>query len=1121
MNKKLLLISFIFFIGIVSSSVCCEKKLGGDWCQPADSEAECDSGYSVAFSSCDVAPFCSLGCCFDESVGTCSGENSIQSSCVGDNLRWTQTCSENPYCLEGCCNIDNQIGWMTKGQCRVLADSLNREMVFEPETPQEECVYNSDEEGACILEDMSCRRTNYQDCSALEGRFEIGDLCSKEYPENTSCSRQETIGCGDFEKNQYEIYWYDSCGNRENIYEGNQQSEKTKSFNEGKIKTKEEVVCSPLTDTDCGKCDFNAGQSICAQVSPGEESVEAGDYICRNLQCEDSYTGKTWDNGNSWCVYEGFVGKDPYETVKAKQEVEAGNYYTAPEGKLRDPVGADHWRRYCENGEIKMERCGVARSEVCAYDANAKQATCRPNNAFNCYSIDNAEDCALNPDCMILPQETSFIKPDKQDSDSEGKYDSKSVLVDYYFRYNLCVPKVPIGWAYLTPPSDSTQSPAQETEDPVESLCNLANEECVVTKHRDCDACKEKKCSYNCACEGTSFGNNLIEECLSMGDCGAFVNTAGTYSDKGVRIEHSDYPNFEKDLTEYPTQEINEEENLPSWAGENTFSGTPGEELIKFDDNCCGRDTGRRRYTYDKKFTCSRWQPPSPVDEQTGEVDPTKFECNKCNNIADGIPCTAYKCMSLGSGCTVVAPDGYSEVEGVDFNDKYCLNMCGQAGNPNVKPTITPGEVANDQEYELKETGEGVMYVEKGTNEITEYTPYVNFTLETDVLSTCKYSEVPVTNLDFDDVEKMTQTREMGNPSEEHTFELDALPGYEEELVELHKYKLYVICQNSACGHYSNTYVVEFPLKKQPDMIPPIIISDPEGDTYMPVGTNTSTIRVVANEPIQECRYSFQQNTVYESMTNIFDGCCWDPLEEEQSCEEWDCSTEVPDLNNPVQETIYIKCSDISNVTNTEDNGISHNFIKSASSLQISSLSPTNGTVWKEWVNVSQPIPLSITTEGGAFEGLSLCMWKVIGHGDPAGFVEGEATTHTSSITGGLNENGIYIIEFKCNDSAGNFAMNRTSIVREIDLIPPVVTRVVKEGESFKITTNEEAKCYYDNSTSPGCGFILTSGIEIDGTYNLEHTINKNEAITNYHVKCVDLYGNENSGCAVIVRPTF
>ena len=179
----------------------------------------------------------------------------------------------------------------------------------------------------------------------------------------SKCTAHSEKGCGD---DPNKVYWFDSCGNRENIY----SSEKEKSYNAGKITTPDKI-CSANSDANknCGNCDYLLGTSC------GKSGADAS---CRKNDCTVKINGitATKKNGESWCVYEANIGKG------------------------LDLVGSEHYKQTCVNGELSTTSCASNRQGICSETllnitggGKYSVANCKANDYKNCVLQTKKEDC--------------------------------------------------------------------------------------------------------------------------------------------------------------------------------------------------------------------------------------------------------------------------------------------------------------------------------------------------------------------------------------------------------------------------------------------------------------------------------------------------------------------------------------------------------------------------------------------------------------------------------------------------------------------------------------------------------------------------------------------------------
>ncbi|HDZ60992.1 MAG TPA: hypothetical protein ENH46_04770 [Candidatus Pacearchaeota archaeon] len=490
-----LLIGFLSIkqIGVVSAGSdahwdCCPLTVDGAICQDISSEDVNSCAVNVfPYQSCDenTVTDCKKGCCIDDEQGLCT-ESSTKVKCENDGGRWDDddNCGITE-CQRGCCILGNNAKFVTSGQCEYQASSLGYELDFRDINNEIDCLYLSvsEETGACVYSEGDCNIKTETECASNGGVFEKNWLCS--HPDlGTICERHASVNCVEDED---EIYWFDSCGNKENIY----SSDKDASWNNGKMLSKGESCGSGnanIDSTTCGNCNYNLG-STCSDVNLGT-SIQDGNFVCKDLGCFDEEGNERY-NGESWCVYDNSIG-------------EVTSFWG--DNFASDPVGSRHWRVYCYDGEVVTEGCSDYRGEICTqYDMedNGKTysvAECTTNDAFTCLNYNQDEEemeekCKDNSHCMI-----------------------KSVDVDEYFKFNLCVGKYPRGFDL---------SGNENSENRV--LCGMASMTCTVVKLREWDG--EWGCESNCECEDAEFAQKMNNLCVSLGDCGSYINYVGEGTD--------------------------------------------------------------------------------------------------------------------------------------------------------------------------------------------------------------------------------------------------------------------------------------------------------------------------------------------------------------------------------------------------------------------------------------------------------------------------------------------------------------------------------------------------------------------------------------------------------------
>ncbi len=306
-----------------SNNVCCELTKPGDSCvYTSRDQCNTQNGRQISPLRCEDSFFCVDICCVDQN--SCS-PNTPKSSCqtrTNTRIFSDNTCLSVSQCNLGCCTVGNDKRFIQEIQCKNLADivlgsNYNFGDVFK-KIPINECILQSQNENGCCISNGICSSGNELTCA---GNFNSGKECST-LNECSNCERHSYKDCRDGN-----IYWFDSCGNTEDLAE---------------------------------TCNFNDG-SLCVK--------ENDNAFCRNLDCPNTkkyegwdYTGKPRKNGESWCIYDG------------------------PTGNFTDRPGSRHYKASCLNGEEIVENCRDYREQVCIplnYKEGFSQAECVNNNIYD------------------------------------------------------------------------------------------------------------------------------------------------------------------------------------------------------------------------------------------------------------------------------------------------------------------------------------------------------------------------------------------------------------------------------------------------------------------------------------------------------------------------------------------------------------------------------------------------------------------------------------------------------------------------------------------------------------------------------------------------------------------
>ena len=865
---------------------CCFTTTDGAICQDIPSITPELCAVTPLPTSCDNTANCKIGCCFDSVEGLCT-TNSPKQKCESENGAWDEDDScLIQECQKGCCVLGGNVQFVTETRCERLSLTNGFEKDFRDLTTEAECLAlaASQFKGACIFQGESCSINTEAECLSNNGDFYQDYLCSNPNLE-TICERQEFVNCIEGED---EIYWFDSCGNQENIY----SSDRDASWNNGKILTKEESCNSDsanIDSEDCGNCNYFLGSRCSVSLV---KKIKDGDFVCKSMKCIDE-KGNVRENGESWCVYDSYIG----------------------DGK--DTVGSRHWKRYCVEGEIETEPCADYRGAVCAQsviEENGKTfsiASCVANEAVLCLDYNSdldtmEEKCNENKHCMI-----------------------KNINVDSYFRFDICVGRYPRGFDL------------KDSSGASDGICSMASQTCTVLYMKDWKG--RWKCEENCNCESRDFAKQMNDLCVSLGDCGSYINYGGGGTDNikvsgAPSVSWKDYKKYSKPVDGQFVEPQDIDKFLSSIGG--TSTTIPGEEESAFAEGveflgtisgATGGLIGAGMYLGSKgivlvtlkastyniigavgyaaagfaigafagsylasylgrsgdaatvmalaggvaggilmsgasltgslaglsvtgwglvivviimiytwligwgetderpvEFTCMPWQAPVGGDD-----------CAKCNE--DSLkPCSKYKCESLGQACELLNEDEENPVcQSIEYEP-----------NP---PVISPGEVQTlGYEFFNEETKKvEIRAIDGGC--IPEFTP-VLFTLETDEFSQCKYEFERTSNYDA-----MTNY-----PLEQNSFDInhsfafsmpsiDSLEVYNVtgDLKEMFgDMNMFIRCQDYHGNFNIDEYAVNFCINSGPDTTAAYITKFiPEDGSYLKFGTTETNFTIYLNEP--------------------------------------------------------------------------------------------------------------------------------------------------------------------------------------------------------------------------------------------------------------------------------
>lgn len=1128
--------SYLFYeiteeVEIVSAqglaSVCCEETISGNSCQTASPD-QCNQQYRVTPTNCEETNFCEIGCCISENTGICN-----QATSRRDCEKIEGTFKQGPECnvqecKKGCCILGDQTKWTTEKNCKFEGNTENKNILtewrFDENSDTElECLFNveKDKEGACIFDSegkKKCVFTTLGECvsrTGSEANFDReGKLCSNPVF-NTTCIAKNHTGCLE---GQEDVYYFDSCGNKENVAQD----------------------CDLFRGTYCGM--------------NGEKA------ICKDVDCDTNGDGvSNRKNGESWCSYDGKIG----------------------DGK--DPAGSRHVKHICYFGSERLAPCSDFRNEICVQEdtftkdgESFSQAACRVNQWRTCLSYNNGgkdkivSKCEKNPDCRV-----------------------KEIDMSGSFQFKVCLPNYPPGFDLNFEQdllnNDGSLDPDYYRPSSADGICSSATQRCTETWKCGIFGCI---CIDNCDCHTEKFTREMNDFCVSLGDCGAYINYIGDYSDGGYsvsvvqkgekappRLSSGQLSSFSKYAGEQPGQkpaspggieffQSIDSKLLPEVQTENgnisaferelmAASGAYGSPLLikiltnKNESSVFGNldgisagPIGLSRFSgaissiqaaisaqiqktdeeqpkdmsmiiamvasliayvitqsiviamvaallgflfglswikyVDIDFTCMPWEPPDGGEK-----------CNECNKL--DVPCTEYRCESLGSLCQLINKGTGNE-------------LCIAKPANETSPIITPFDNAISTGYKYQNVrSDGFEIVNASTGECIEPYTSVDFGIKVDPFARCRISN--------DSKEDYNEMTELFGPKGNYILPAHVTKLFfpnpeafrnvynltDSQIEELGKWELYVKCKTASGKINPEPYQIKTCIKPGPDLTPPrITLTQPLSGGFIEYNVDEKEVLFYVNEPSQ-CRWS-DRDEDFNKMNNTIQ-CETNPAIFTQF--GWKCSTKLNGLKNNTQ--FFVRCQDTSDNKNTMVESYLYEIKTSESNLTISEIIPR---VEEIMVSGVEPVSvkLRVSTSGGALDGEASCRWEGNNYGDSFVYEGNGSDIHEYNLN--LLQ-GRYDLNFFCEDVARNKAQNSTSFTIKIDKYGPRVIRILYDF-GLKITTNENAECKYSFNRK----FDYDNATKMSGS-GTEH--NAPWIFKTYYVQCSDQY--KNKGTITKIKP--
>jgi len=505
---------------------------------------------------------------------------------------------------------------------------------------------------------------------------------------------------------------------------------------------------------------------------------------------------------------------------------------------------------------------------------------------------------------------------------------------------------------------------------------------------------------------------------------------------------------------------------------------------------------GKKVVSYD----CKKWQAPSGGKR-----------CEECNDLY-GLPCSEYMCRSLGQSCELLNPG---------TTEEKCAWVNPRDVKPPIISTYTNSLLENysySPDSAINPPDKGVRIIAPTTDEcVPAFTP-LQFGVLTDEPAICKISKYR--QREFNEI-----TSYMGDSlylyNHTQIMPLPGLKNAEQENITLEnngEFELFVKCQDRNGNSNEANFVFKFCVQKEADTTPPLIV-DTSVINNMPVakGQDSIDMAVYVNEPA-ECKWS-TMNKDYDSMENIMDCTNGDSLSdaiEFNSRLVYTCETILTGIKDKQDNLFYFRCKDQPSAVDSDRNVNSESYelnLIGTRELVIDEAGPSG-----EIRDSTEAVKVTLTakTSAGYKEGEAICLYKDI-NGDSEEFIEFFNTNSYSHSTDLYLAEEEYQFLIRCVDLGGNSDEYQVNFTVESDADSPIITRIFKDNNYLKITTDEKANCVYDTSS---CNYLFEDGIALSSGDQENTNTLEWETQNNFYIKCQDEFGNEPSPnqCSAIIR---
>jgi hypothetical protein len=502
-----------------------------------------------------------------------------------------------------------------------------------------------------------------------------------------------------------------------------------------------------------------------------------------------------------------------------------------------------------------------------------------------------------------------------------------------------------------------------------------------------------------------------------------------------------------------------------------------------------------KEFTEQVSFQCLSWQAPKGGND-----------CELCNH--DEIPCSEYRCKSLGQTCEIVN-------KGTEF--ELCVDESVDDPNP---PIITPWKEALSEGFEYREVnpsppgpGFAIRRAVGLDHCIPAFTP-LEFGIQTDKPSQCKI------DVEYkDSYEEMAAYFGGDNVFKYEHSEFLSLPKAKDiknssiNLAMGDEMTLYVRCVDSQGNLNQAPYAVRFCVDSAPDTTAPQIkATSIETGSCVAADRNSTQVSFYTDEPAQ-CKWGFADQA-YDSLP--YEMACTTQSYQVNSLMLYTCTTELTSVSRTGTD-YYIRCEDQQNALKEDRNAMQESFnfhLRGSNPLRLKTILP-NGTIYG---GVSpMRVELRAETLFGCNNNRAVCFYS------PTGQENSYVSFFDTDKSDGVHKQmldlygGTHTYYVKCVDAGGNVAESNTTFNLDIDTTSPIVARAYYEDNYLKIVTVRDSECRY---TTENCDFLFEEGQSMPYANSPIKVVAWDDTKT-YYIKCRDEFRNEPIDCSAIIRPKW